>query len=173
MVGTQRYRLAPAGCIDQGLVVNRHRHRLAHLRVHAQDLVVEVEVHGLEIRRMGVGGQLVVGQTLVGNRLGHIQEPGGVDGARLQVLEDGVLIGHDAENHTIQVRQPLGGQVVVGVAHHRIVIPWLALLHHEGAAGDRWVQVVRRGDDLVRSNPHEMVRRQRRVDAIGPDGQER
>ena len=77
---------------DQGLVINRHRHRLAHFRMVGQHRVVEVEVQPLEGGTGGSGDERIVAEALVVLHLAHIQEPGRRDGPRLQILENGVLL---------------------------------------------------------------------------------
>src|SRR5579875_2384852 len=101
MIGTQWLGKTASGRSDEGIVVNRHCHRLPHLRVAREDLVVEVDVNGLEVAGVMRIRERVVGELLVSRRLTHIQEPGGVDGAGLQILEDSVLIWHDSEHYTI------------------------------------------------------------------------
>ncbi len=51
--------------LDQGLVINRHRHRLAHFRMAGQHRVVEVEVQRLEAGTGGRRDERIVAEALV------------------------------------------------------------------------------------------------------------
>src|SRR2546423_4171977 len=48
------------------------------------------------------------------------------------------------------------------------MVTWFALAHHKWAAGDRWIQIVRRLQNRIRGHTAEMVRRQRCRQAICP-----
>ena len=99
------WRMVCAGCptqptardLDQRCLVDRHRCRLAHLRIVRQHLIVEVEVERLEVFGMRVRYNLVASQRLVDQGFGHIQEPGRVGGACLQVrvVSPGAVVGAD------------------------------------------------------------------------------
>ena len=101
-----RYRAAlPAtpGSLYQGIVVNGHGHSLTNSNI-LESGFIQVEVHGLEVRGVGVCHQVIVPKRLVGCCLGHIQEPGRSDRASLEILKNGVLIGNEAEHNLIEVR---------------------------------------------------------------------
>ena len=61
---------------DQGLLIDRHRHRLAHFQVAGQHRVVEVEVHRLEAGTGGRSDERIVLEALIRLQLAPIQEPG-------------------------------------------------------------------------------------------------
>ena len=95
---------------------------------------MEVEVGRLEVRSIGVGVNCIGWrQVLVRQELRDIQEPRRIDAARLDIRQDRVLVGHNAEHDLIQVGQALCCLVVLGVAHNGVVVARLALTHHEGA----------------------------------------
>ncbi len=125
MVRTQRNSLATPGRRDQRLVIDGHRDGFAHIHVGSQDRVVEVKVHRLEVGGMRVGRERVIRQRFIGRHLGDIQEPGGVDGPRLQVLEDGIGVGHHTEDDLIQVGQTGCRLVVVGIARNGVAVAGL------------------------------------------------
>src|SRR6266852_4743687 len=139
-------------------MIYSHRHSLAHFGMLAQDGIVEVEVEGLKVSGIGVPRKGIGAQLLICRCFGDIQKPGGVDSTSLQVFENSVLAGHNTEHNAIQVRETLRCTIVVRVAYYSVVVPWFALTHHERATGDRWVQIIGRGQDLVRGDTAEMVR---------------
>ena len=154
-------------------MINRHRHGLTYSDIRSQDGIVEVEVRRLEVRGIGVSVDRIGGRKLCTPGLRDIQEVGRIDSASLEILEDRILIGHDTEHDLIEVRQALRGLVIVGVAHHGVVIAWYALTHHERTTGHRRIQVLARGQDLIGRHTAEDVRRHRGLEAIRPDREER
>ena len=86
MVGTQRCGQAMVHLLDQGLVINVYRHRLAHFWMVGQHRVVKVEIHPLEGGTGGRADERIVAEALVVLHLARIQEPGRRDGPRLEVL---------------------------------------------------------------------------------------
>ena len=61
MVGAQRLRLSVPRRSDERLVVNCHRYGFAHADICTQNRIMEVEVHGLEVRGIGIGRKFVAG----------------------------------------------------------------------------------------------------------------
>src|SRR5205085_12503647 len=74
----------------------------------------------------------IAGDMLQDVGLGDVQEPATVDFAGAQRVGQGRLIGDDAENQLVEVRQAL--LVVVGVAHFGDAIACLARHHPEWPA---------------------------------------
>src|SRR6266700_7652531 len=103
--------------LDQGLVINGHRYRLAHFPMAGQHRVVEVEVQRLKVDLDGRIDERIILEALILLKVMYIYESnGGLEGARL-TLDIG-------ENHLVQVGQPFTSAVVPGVAHQRVVITW-------------------------------------------------
>ena len=128
---------------------------------------MEVEIHRFEVATGRRRDERIVGEALILLHLAHIQEPGRIDGAGLQILEDGVQIDV-AEDDLVQVGQPFAGTVVAGIAYQRVMLAGDALRHHERAARDLGVQVVGRLLDGLRCHPAEVMRGQWRIDTIYP-----
>src|SRR6266566_3375658 len=74
MVGAQWRGEPVESSLDQGLLINGHRHGLAHFQVAGQHRVVKVEVHGLEVRAGGSSDERVILETLVRLPFLQIQE---------------------------------------------------------------------------------------------------
>ena len=83
------------------------------------------------------------------------------------------MIGHHAEHDLIEVRQALGGQVVVGITLHGVVIARYALTQHERTTRHCRLQVLTRGQDLIRGHTAKDVLRHRSVQPIRPNREER
>ena len=84
MIGTQRRCKSTTCDCDQGRVIDGHRHGFTHGGICSQDGVVEIEVHRLEVRGIGISvGGIGRGQGFVGRRLRNIQEVGRIDGPSL------------------------------------------------------------------------------------------
>src|SRR5579875_2070268 len=64
VIGTERHGFTTPGRYNKRLMIYGHSHGLSHLRIIAQNGVVEVEVEGFEVGGVGVGGQRVVRQGL-------------------------------------------------------------------------------------------------------------
>ena len=67
---------------------------------------MEVEVGRLEVRSIGVGVNGIGWRKVLVRQNSDIQEPSQIDGTSLEILEDGILIGHDQEHDLIEVRSP-------------------------------------------------------------------
>src|SRR5436190_13239414 len=99
VIGTQGCSLPYAGRFDEGIFVNRHCHGLTNLEILAENGVLEVDDHDLEVGGVGIDYQLVVRQALVYSGLAHIEEPGRGDRAGLEILQDRVLTSYRAEDN--------------------------------------------------------------------------
>src|SRR5436190_3616374 len=113
VIGTQGCSLPYAGRFDEAIFVNRHGHGLTNLEILAENGVLEVDDHDLEIRSVWIDHQLVVHQALVYSGLAHIKEPGRGDRASLEIFEDRVLTRYRAEDNFIEVRESLGCTIVI------------------------------------------------------------
>ena len=72
MVGAQRRGEAMPDMLDQGLLINGHRYRLAHFRVAGQHCVVKVEEQPLEVASGGRRDDRITAQALVRLQIGYI-----------------------------------------------------------------------------------------------------
>jgi hypothetical protein len=139
--------------------------------VAGQHGVVKVEVQRLKAVLGGWIDERIVLEALHRLKILNIQDPpDGIEGALLQLFEKGMKLIEDGEEDLVQVGQPFMGAVVPGVAHQRIVISRHALLHHERTACHLGVQDLWRLEDLCGRHTAEMVRRERSLWAIHPQG---
>ena len=132
MVGAQRRAKAFERSSDDGLLIYRHRHCLAHFRVAGQHRVVKVEVQCLEGVLGGRIDERIVLEALHRLKILDIRDQAGdIEGARPQLLESELSTINAAEDDLVQEGQSFPGQVIFGVAHHSVVITRHALRHHE------------------------------------------
>jgi hypothetical protein len=107
--------------------------------------VMEVEVERLEVDLCGRIEDHIILEALVLLKSAWtriFEQRHRVEGARLHLLNTGVIILDDFEDHLVQVGQPFACVVVAGVAHQGVVIPRHALSHHERAIHHPWVQII-------------------------------
>ena len=77
MIGAQRRGEPLTSHLDQGLVINRHRHRLPHFRMAGQHRVVKVEPQRLKAATGGRSDERIVAEALVRLHLARIhRQPG-------------------------------------------------------------------------------------------------
>src|SRR5438874_10869362 len=92
VVGAQRRAKKPLErSSDDGLLIHRHGHRLAHFQVAGQHRVVKVEVQRLEAVLGGRIDERIVLKALVRLKILNSREmASSIEGARLQLLENEV-----------------------------------------------------------------------------------
>src|SRR5262249_22725493 len=105
--------------LDQRLLIDRTRDGLAHFLVRGQHRIVKVKEERFETGTRGRGDECIAAELLIRLESEASTQLRGVNSTCLEILEDGVVTGGNAEHQLVQVGKTLAGQVIAGVAHQR------------------------------------------------------